>query len=285
MTASAKASSRRIDEEVLLRLREQLGDALTRTYFEDVADGQATPAGAKRAATESASRMVSIQEGVGEFNNTGSFEAAVHTNEGPKMLTGRVGRDLQSGPIERSKSAANDLEQAIRRAYDNLAPAEALAVISGIRDELDRLSELAAARAHLAMGKLDAPELAELPKWFEQSMSHVADTEEPDAAPSRTAVDSAELLVRAVQARTGDRVEYEGIVGVGPLGRLIIDWLVPTGRLQWMVEAVDLPWPTVKVYRLARGCDSGSGTRVANTRILHNAFDALNDFVDHTESP
>ncbi len=282
MTVSAKASSRRIDEEALRRL---LGDAVTRTYFEDVADGQATRAGAKKSATQSAaSRMLEIGEGVMELYQAGSFEASVQTGEGRKTLTGCVGQDLQSGPIERWKSAANHLEEAIRRAYDNLAPTEALAAISGIRDELDRLSELAAARAHLTMGKLQTPELAGLPKWFAQSMSDLADIEEPEAAPSRAAVDSAELLVRALQARTGDKVEYEGIVDVGPLGRLIIDWLVPTGRLQWMVEAVDLPWPTVKVYRLARGCDGSTGTRVANTRILHNAFDALNDFVSHTEN-
>ncbi len=285
MTASAYASLRRIQDDELLRRRKQLEEVRTRAYFEEVAEGRSTLARAKKSATESASRMLGIQGGVGEFHNTGRFEAAVQTDEGPKRLSGHVGCDLQSGPIDRWKSAANDLEEALRRASDNLAPADALAAISRIRDELDRLSELAAARAHLATGTLRTPELAELPKWFEQSLSDLADTEEPDAAPSRAAVDSAELLVRALRARTRDNVEYKGILDVGPLGRLIIDWSVPTGRLQWMVEAVDLPWPTVKVYRLARGCVGSEEPRATKTRILHNAFDATEDLLSHVGNP
>ena len=36
------------------------------------------------------------------------------------------------------------------------------------------------------------------------------------------------------------------------LGRVVVDWDVNWGRLQWLVEATDLPWPAVKVHALRR---------------------------------
>ncbi|HUT11267.1 MAG TPA: hypothetical protein VMY42_12270 [Thermoguttaceae bacterium] len=234
------------------------------------------------------SRMLNI-EGVGEFwTGSGYFKAAVQTEEGRKILEGEVARersrteDIQSGPMVRWQHALDKADEAIRFAYDNLLPAEALKTISTIWEHLDRTSELAAARSRLLMGKVDKPGLAELPKWFEEQEPTLRNAKEGELAANPFAIESARLLVRAAYAAAGKTDKPEAELEVGPLGRVMIDWYFVGSRFQWMVEAIDLPWPSVKVYQLLRRSDVHAPKPV-QTRILHNAYDAVESFTEFVQ--
>lgn len=128
------------------------------------------------------------------------------------------------------------------------------------------------------MGKLDKPRLAELPKWFEDQEPGLCDEEEGQIGANPLAVESAALLVRAALAAVGETDDLQAEVATGPLGRVIIDWQIPGLRLEWMVEATDLPWPSVKVYQVFRPTDTGD-PKPAETQIFHNAFDVVESFV------
>lgn len=186
--------------------------------------------------------------------------------------------DLQSGALVRWEPAIKEADQAIRFAYDNQEPCEALKTISRIWEHLDHASELAAARSRLLMGKVDKPLLAELPKWFEDQEPGLRDEEEGQIAANPLAVESAALLVRGALAAVGETDDVEAEVATGPLGRVIIHWQIPGLRLEWLVEATDLPWPSVKVYHLLRRHDAAP-PGPPKTRIFHNAFDAVEAFV------
>ena len=152
-------------------------------------------------------RMLDVT-GVMEVQRWGDeerFEAAVHTEEGPKSLKGTVVTrcsciDIQSGAIPRWQVAFREADQAIRNAYDKLAPREAIRVISTIWEQLDRTSELAAARSRLLVGKLAKPRLAPLPDWFEDQRDKLSEADEGEVAANPSAVAIAELLVRAAVA-------------------------------------------------------------------------------------
>ena len=231
-----------------------------------------------------AARMVSIHEGVMELQGGANrFRAAVQTDEGPKTLEGDVVRphgtaDVQSGPLRRWEPAVEEADQAIRFAYDNQEPHEALKTISRIWEHLDRASELAAARSRLLMGKVPEPPLAETPEWFEGQEPSLHREEEGEIPPNPLAIETARLLVRAALASVDETDDLEAEVDTGPLGRVAIDWQIPGLRLHWMVEATDLPWPSVKVYHVFRATEGGN-IGPARTQIFHNAFDAVEAFV------
>ena len=226
--------------------------------------------------------MLSV-EGVGEFwSGSRRFEAAVDTEEGPQILEGiarkrNATEDIQSGPTVRWQPTLEEADEAIRFAYDNLLPMLALKTISTIWERLDRTSEVAAARSRLLMGKVDKPELAELPKWFEEQEANLRNANEGELVANPFAIESARLLVRAAYAAVGITDSPEAELEVGPLGRVIIDWYFAGARFQWMVEAIDLPWPSVKVYQLSRRSDVHA-PKPAQTRIFHNAYDAVESF-------
>jgi hypothetical protein len=165
----------------------------------------------------------------------------------------------------------HEITQQILGAYERMPPDVALRTIAAVWEHLDRVAELAAARSRLLLGKLPKPKLASLPDWFEKQRPQFVEHEEGELAATPAAIAVAELLVRAVAAEHG---ELTAEVGTGLMGRVLLDWHVASGRLQWMVEALDIPWPAVKVYQLSRR--SGSEPKpAAETRIFYNAFDAL----------
>lgn len=226
-------------------------------------------------------RMLCIS-GVMELLDDDQFEAAVDTEEGKKTLQGQLRQpgtrtDIQSGSLVRWEPQLGEVDRAIRSAYDKQPSAIALRTICSIWERLDRSSELAAARSRLLLSRLEQPALGELPGWFVEQNATLFEAEEGELTPNMLALQSTELLVRAVVAKLGEQNTPEAEIEVGPLGRIVVDWMVPDGRLQWMVEPVDLPWPSVKVYQLTvkRGSDRRGPPE---TRILHTAFDVLEEF-------
>jgi len=164
------------------------------------------------------------------------FDAAVDTEEGPKNLKGTVVHpgsfvDVQSGAISKWQVTFQDANQAIREAYDKLIPKEAIKLISAIWEQLDRTSELAAARSRLLVGKLGKPKLAMLPKWFEDQRAKLLEADEGELAANPCAVTSAEFLVRASLAALQQNSDITAEIETGPMGRVIIDWCLPKGRL------------------------------------------------------
>jgi hypothetical protein len=234
------------------------------------------------------SRMLSIFEGVMESQWRGDeeiFEAAVDTDEGPKNLKGTVvpphpSVEIQSGAvaIARWQVGFREADQAIRNAYDTLVPREAIRVISTIWEQLDRTSELAAARSRLLIGKLGKPRLAPLPDWFKNQRDKLSMADEGEVIANPRAVAVAELLIRAAIAAVPDNLELAAEIETGPMGRVVIDWCVPKGRLQWMVDAIEIPWPSVKVYQVSHPSESGLPKKLG-THIFFNAFDAIDSFV------
>lgn len=207
------------------------------------------------------------------------FEAAVQTDEGPKTFSGSLPNlDVQSGSLYRWQVILREADRAIRRAYDSLLPKEAIKVISTIWEQLDRTSELAAARSRLLVGKLGKPKLAVLPEWFEDQKVKLLEVDEGELAANPCAIASAEFLVRAALAAISRGAELEAEIEAGPRGRVVIDWHIPNGRLQWMVEAVDIPWPSVKVYQVAHKA-AFDPRKALESRIFYNAFDVVDSFV------
>ncbi len=230
-------------------------------------------------------RMVNIREGVMQFSEDSiRFEAALDTEEGPKTVEGSVlprpeSTDIQSGPMNRWQFSLDGADEAIRFAYDSLLPAEGLKTISTIWEHLDRTSELAAARSRLLMGKMNRPPLADLPGWFTDQERGLLDQDEGELAANPLAIESSRLLVRAALASVDDNNELEAELETGPLGRVTIDWHIPGSRFQWMIEAVDQPWPSVIVYQLAHRAD-GDRSTAPETRVFHNAYDATESFAE-----
>ncbi len=268
------------------RLFREYEENMRRFYTQAVIKGEDKIQAVRIARAEATTKMLSI-EGVMEVRNSQRFEAAVHTDEGPKTLEGRITRpagriEVQSGSAVETPSEWQDgiqmVSDAIRAAYEHVEPSRGLRAISTIWGELDVVSELAAARSHILMGKLEKPELAELPKWFADHKSLLSEHGEDELSASPLAVESAEFLVRAAMAALENPDELEAEIETGPLGRVIVDWVVPQGRLQWMVEASDSPWPSVKVYELTRRV--GSEPTPPVTRILHSAFDVVASFIE-----
>jgi len=270
----------RLDERLLEKKVEQWQEELNRAYLKALCAREPTP---KRAG-----RMVSIREGVMELDwGSDRFQAAVDTDEGPKTLEGSVlGRsdavDIQSGAkvsavLSEWQLGMAEVANAIRRAYENLQPAEALRIISEVWGRLDQTTELAAARSRILMAKVARPDLARAPEWFEQQKANLTKQQEGDLPANPLAVASAELLVRATVAVVNDASKFRADVDVGALGRVILDWVIPESRLQWMVEGIEFPWPSVKVYELKQRAN-GPVSEPPKTQTLHSAFDAIDSF-------
>lgn len=224
------------------------------------------------------SKMLSI-DGVMESWRRGReecFEAAVQTDDGPKNLEGRVvsrpSADIQSGSVAGWQTELQEVDHAIRNAYDTLVPIKA---VSAIWEQLDRTRELAAARSRLLLGKLGKPKLAPLPDWFKNQRDNLIVADEDELTANPRAVTVAELIVCAVAA-TVPNLTAE--IETGPMGRVVIDWHVPKGRLQWMVESMDTPWPSAKVYQVSQETEPTS-VNTLKTRIFYNAFDAIESLV------
>jgi hypothetical protein len=186
--------------------------------------------------------------------------------------------DIQSGAISGWQTELREADQTIRNAYDKLTPKEAVRAISTIWEQLDRTSELAAARSRLLLGKLGKPRLASLPDWFENQRNNLSEADEGEITANPRAIAIAELLVRAVLAAVPDNPDLAAQIETGPMGRVVIDWYVPKGRLQWMVDALDIPWPSVKVYQVSHRSENGLPQKL-ETHVFFNAFDAIDSLV------
>jgi hypothetical protein len=171
-----------------------------------------------------------------------------------------------------------EADEQIRRAYDRLPTREAIKAIAEIWEQLDRTAELAAARSRILVGKLSPPRLAPTPKWFEEAKEELRRAEDGVAA-NPAASKSAELLIRAALARIGEDRQLSAEVEIGPMGRISIDWYIPHLRLHWLVDAIDIPWPTVKVYQVSID-KAGRERKTPRSRIFYNAFDAIDSFAD-----
>jgi len=236
--------------------------------------------------------MCDVHEGVAEiWHPDGRIEGALQTSIGPvAFVEGRIvpqpSPDTQSGGQPDWRRFGEIATQGIRRAYDTMPVPEALKEIGAIWEELDRCAELAASRSRLLLGKLDPPALCDTPTWFESQKAGVLEDAEEDGetGPRPEAFDSAGLLVRAGLATLEQPEDIGAELEAGPLGRVIIDWGVPYGRLRWMVDVADLSWPAVKVFQLR--CSHPTSFDVApDTRILYNAFDVVQEFREHVSQP
>lgn len=241
-----------------------------------------------RAASSYKPEMCDVHEGVAQiWAREGRIDGALQTSRGPLGFEGgrivpKPSPDAQSGAQPDWRRFGEIATQGIRRAYDTMPLPEALQEIAAIWEELDRCAELAASRSRLLLGKLDPPALYETPTWFQSQKAEVLEGAEEDgeAGPRAEAFDSAELLVRAGLATLEQREEIEAELQAGPLGRVIIDWGAPYGRLRWMVDVAELSWPAVKVFQLR--CSHPASFDVApDTRILYNAFDVVQEFREH----
>jgi hypothetical protein len=233
-------------------------------------------------------RMLDVSEGVMEELGWDHVVASLQTDKGLKSVRGRVLNqcsciDIQSGALDRWKIVLDDAGNAIRAAYDKLDPKEAIKIVSTIWEHLDRTGELAAARSRLLLGKLSKPNLGSLPEWFENQRTKLFKTDEDEIAADPYAVNSAELSVRAVVAACPQANDFGAEIETGPRNRVVIDWYMPKGRLQWMVEAMDIPWPAVKVYQVSQ-IPKTDGTKSMETRIMYNAFDAIDSFKEFLSS-
>jgi hypothetical protein len=161
------------------------------------------------------------------------------------------------------------VEDAIRFVYASMEPREAILAISGIWECLDRASELAAARMRILLARLPQPRQSASPQWF-------TDTDLSDAS-SSDSLDVCRMLVCACAASLGEFLP-EAEAYVGPKGRIVLDWQLASGRLQWMVEASDIPWPAVKVYQVYQSVD-GDRSSEPETRIFHAADQAIDSLI------
>ena len=220
--------------------------------------------------------MVTIKGGVAELWPSGLVDAALDTDQGPISLEGGrvISEDLQSGPITEWKSSLELTNSAIREAFDRFSPSVGLEVISDIWGELDRSAELAEARSNILLGKVEPLQLAETPEWFLQQKDVLLKEHADEYQVSPWALESTELLIRACVANVGAMNELTAEVTAGPLGRIWVDWHIPQGRYQWLVDATDLPWPCVKVYLLRQDKTNSK----AETKVLHNAYQVTEEF-------
>ncbi|MGD0899908.1 MAG: hypothetical protein ABR915_18905, partial [Thermoguttaceae bacterium] len=212
------------------------------------------------------------------------FQASVHTSEGRKTLEGTVWpdprEDAQSGPLVAWRCELQAAEDAIRSASDGPNAVDALRAIAAVWERLDKAAELAAARSRILVGKVDMPALAPVPRWFADQEGKLCNGDEGEIAANPLAIRSTELLIRAVIARAAQRHIPMAELDTGPLGRVVVDWQIPEKRLRWLVEALDIPWPSAKVYQVACRV-TADGARAADTHIFYNAFDAVDSLVDH----
>ena len=229
--------------------------------------------------------MRSVTGGVVEvYKESGRIDGALDTEEGPLSFeegksVGQSSDDIQSGALPGWRASLECASDAIRSAYDSLKPSDALREIAGIWEELDRCTELAAARSRLLLGRLDPPNLEDTPDWFVSEREKLVQSanDEGDVPPPPWALDTAGLLVRAALASLEDPADASALLEEGPLGRVVVEWAMPQGRLQWMVEGSELSWPAIKVYQVRREGAVSLDTP-ADTRVLYNAFDAVKEF-------
>lgn len=181
-------------------------------------------------------------------------------------------------------------DNAVRAAYEHKDPLEALFGISRLWSRLDKSYDLTEARTRILLGKVTPPEQwGQIPPWLTEQLPDLATSDEGSAPSHPIAIMTAVRLVQACLNKADVAAvidpetdsDHQAEVYKGPMGRVIVDWTLPRGRLQWMVEAADLPWPGVKVHVMSRvGVGPGAPR---HTRTVHNAFEIVEQFREHLD--
>ena len=185
--------------------------------------------------------------------------------------------DFNSGLIEKSRLWCDCISRQIRNAYDHLAPSEALNAISRIWENLDRTSNLAEARSRLVLGKLEIPPMVESPQWLLDQLADLSVSDAELAAANPLAIDAAQRLVRSCLFGVSEPITAN--VCRAPMGHVFVDWDVAPNVLQWEVVPAPLPWPGLKVNVVAM--NTSKAKPEIQSRIFHNAFDAIEQFHRH----
>lgn len=171
------------------------------------------------------------------------------------------------------RSATFDSNAEIKDAYEKLDPQAALRKICDIWTKLDESVQLAEARTRILLAKLPPPELAAMPNWLDEQLPAMMNGDDDTGPPNRAAVESSIRLIRAC-------VHHAPSLGASvtnaPLGRVSVDWDLPTGKIRWLVGTADLPWPGASVISLVK-TRTDSGVR-RSTAIFHTAFDVVAQF-------
>jgi hypothetical protein len=171
------------------------------------------------------------------------------------------------------------IEDAIRQSYDLEHPAQSMRAIGTIWEKLDEASRLAEARSRVLLARIKSPPLVDSPSWLDRQVRKLKTTDAEEAPVRPEAVESASKAIRACLAtiRRGAKAR----IAHGINGRVEVDWEVSEGRLQWMVEAPEIPWPGVKVFALSRQNAFGSAPKI---KILRNVFSLIEHFNEHIRS-
>lgn len=169
------------------------------------------------------------------------------------------------------------IKDCIRSTCENEdSPDQQLQQIASIWEQLDKTSRLAEAKTRILLGQIGKPDLAIVPDWFNAQLSELTAPDDELAPAHPLAIDSSKKLVQACLHEIPEAQELEADIAKSPLGRVLLDWTVPPNILQWIVEAVELPWPGVKVHVLSLDCSDSENKPV--TRTFYNAFDLVEHF-------
>lgn len=254
MTTKLEPRLSRFDEKLTEFLADDIQEKVRENYQSEILSGKSV----ERAGRDT--ERFFKANGICGLKRDGSFEGTFDTEDGLKYLSGVSAEDV---PNE-SAAICQSLENQIRRSYDALPANDALRTIGAVWAMAENVCELAAARSRLLLGKMPKPELAGAPQWFSTGCGQfdVEDRESLNPASLHMATTIARCVANSLPALKAD-------VSVGMLGRIVFDWHT-TARLSWMIDAVDLPFPLVRIYE-ARQLYSGQ----MDSRIIHNMFEAL----------
>jgi len=158
------------------------------------------------------------------------------------------------------------ITQAIKDASDESDPRVGLEKIGKLREQIDRVNELAEARSRLLLRRVDSPNTAKRPSWFDSAFKDVTCVGEID--------EIAKICIRTFLVEFPTlRAEVSNF---NHGNRVSIDWqLHYNKRLQWVVNSDSgaIIWPGCSVYVLGR---IGNGSEaVRETKLCHNVFDLI----------
>jgi hypothetical protein len=207
--------------------------------------------------TVKSSRMVTIKDGVLEECRDGTYEAAVHTSHGPRVLSNKRGGDDLSW-----KAIVNQLKNEIRKAAK--LP-DSMLVIGEIWEEIERCAALAEAKFRITLGRMCEPEVAEaawMKSIFDDLKGHV----------SHRTLETAERLLGVVAATCN--IDTPPQLRKIDYNRIAIEWETSFTSIQWLLSETSLPWPGIALRSLVVR-HSKTGFENVATRIYHDALSAV----------
>lgn len=163
--------------------------------------------------------------------------------------------------------AANEI---IKSAFNELNTEEALEIIRSVWNQAEETCELAAARSRLLLAKLPKLSLAKAPSWYVEQLEALDEDDKASLNPASKR--ASDLIVRSIAAKFPN---LSATVSVGALGRITLDWKIEMLKLAWMIEPVDLPFPSVKIYQVIV-----SPHEMVKTEIIRDMHHALHILLD-----